>query len=85
MPIAELKIDRSFIANLEEDHSDQAMIKTILNMAKIFKLKVVAEGVETKEQLAFLHENSCHIFQGYYFSKPLTYEKFENYYKETLK
>jgi len=85
MPIAELKIDRSFIANLEEDHSDQAMIKTILNMAKIFKLKVVAEGVETKEQLEFLHEHSCHIFQGYYFSKPLTYEKFENFYKETKK
>ena len=81
MPIAELKIDRSFIANLGVDSSDQAMIQTILNMAKIFKLKVVAEGVETQEQLDFLHENSCHIFQGYFFSKPLVHDDFIDYYK----
>ncbi|MEN8147530.1 MAG: EAL domain-containing protein [Campylobacterota bacterium] len=84
MPISELKIDRSFIANLGKDSSDQAMIKTILNMAKIFNLKVVAEGVETVEQLSFLHENNCHIFQGYYFSKPLTYDNFESFYNRTL-
>ena len=80
MPISELKIDRSFIANLGKDSSDQAMVKTILNMAKIFNLKVVAEGVETAEQLSFLQENNCHIFQGYYFSKPLTYGDFESFY-----
>ncbi len=80
MPVSELKIDQSFIANLGKESSDQAMIVTILNMAKIFNLKVVAEGVETAEQLSFLHENDCHIFQGYYFSKPLTYENFKDFY-----
>lgn len=80
MPVSELKIDQSFIANLGKESSDQAMIITILNMAKIFDLKVVAEGVETKEQLSFLHENSCHIFQGYYFSKPLVDNDFKDYF-----
>jgi len=84
MPVSELKIDQSFIANLGKDSSDQAMIVTILNMAKIFNLKVVAEGVETAEQLSFLHENSCHIFQGYYFSKPLINDDFEKFYKANI-
>jgi diguanylate cyclase (GGDEF)-like protein len=84
MPVSELKIDQSFIENLEKDSSDQAMIVTILNMAKIFDLKVVAEGVETAEQLSFLHENNCHIFQGYYFSKPLIDDDFENFYKANI-
>jgi len=80
MPISELKIDQSFVANLESDSSDQAMIITILNMAKIFNIKVVAEGVETLEQQQFLQKNHCHIFQGYYFSKPLILDDFETYY-----
>ncbi|MGB5965653.1 MAG: EAL domain-containing protein [Sulfurimonadaceae bacterium] len=84
MPVSELKIDRSFIANLGKESSDQEMIVTILNMAKIFNLKVVAEGVETEEQLAFLHQNDCHIFQGYYFSKPLIYADFESFYKSNI-
>ena len=84
MPVSELKIDQSFIANLGKESSDQAMIVTILNMAKIFNLKVVAEGVETEEQHSFLHQNNCHIFQGYYFSKPLIYDDFENFYKENI-
>lgn len=81
MPISELKIDRSFISNLHKESSDQAMVVTILNMAKIFKLKVVAEGVETAEQLSFLQQNHCHLFQGYYFSKPLNDEAFADFYK----
>lgn len=81
MPISELKIDRSFISNLHKESSDQAMVVTILNMAKIFKLKVVAEGVETAQQLSFLQQHHCHLFQGYYFSKPLSYEDFVHYYE----
>ena len=80
MPVSELKIDQSFVANLENDSSDKAMIITILNMAKIFDIKVVAEGVETLEQQKFLQQNHCHIFQGYYFSKPLKFKDFESYY-----
>ena len=82
MPISELKIDQSFVANLADDNSDKAMIITIINMAKIFKLKVVAEGVETEEQRLFLQENHCHIFQGYLFSKPLVADEFETFYNK---
>ena len=81
MPISELKIDQSFVANLGKKSVDQTVVITILNMAEIFKLNVVAEGVETAEQLSFLHQNGCHLFQGYYFSKPLSYEDFEAFYK----
>ena len=81
MPVAELKIDKSFIFNLGDDSSDQAMVVTILNMAKIFNLKVVAEGVETKAQRDFLKANDCDIFQGYYYSKPLKGDDFEHFYQ----
>ncbi|WP_295419277.1 EAL domain-containing protein [Sulfurovum sp.] len=77
MPIDELKIDRSFVGHLGKEASDELMITTILSMAKIFDLKVVAEGVETEEQFNFLVENGCDIFQGFYFSKVLTKEAFE--------
>jgi len=81
MPIHELKIDQSFIANLDGKGTDEAMIITILNMARIFELQVVAEGVETAQQLAFLQQNECHLFQGYYFCKPLSDEAFVYFYK----
>jgi diguanylate cyclase (GGDEF)-like protein len=82
MPISELKIDRSFVSYLGERESDELMITTILSLAKIFDLKTVAEGVETKAQFEFLFENGCDIFQGYYFSKPLQKEQFKSYYLE---
>jgi len=82
MPIAELKIDRSFVGHLGEYESDELMITTILSMANIFSLKTVAEGLETKEQFDFLLANGCTIFQGYYFSKPLRKEEFEAYYDD---
>ena len=85
MPIDELKIDRSFVSHLGEQESDEIMIKTILSLAKIFNLKTVAEGVETKEQLQFLLENGCDIFQGYYFSKPLKKDEFEAFYHQYQK
>ncbi len=77
MPVDELKIDRSFVSHLGQDESDELMITTILSMAKIFDLKVVAEGVETKGQFDFLLKNGCDIFQGFYFSKALKREVFE--------
>ena len=84
MPIDELKIDRSFVSHLGERESDELMITTILSMAKIFNLKTVAEGIETEEQFNFLLENGCDIFQGYYFSKPLSKEDFELFYKKSF-
>jgi len=84
MPIEELKIDRSFVSYLGERKSDELMITTILSMAKIYDLKTVAEGIETEEQFKFLLENGCDIFQGYYFSKPLSKDDFELFYKKSF-
>lgn len=84
MPIEELKIDRSFVSYLGERKSDELMITTILSMAKIYDLKTVAEGIETEEQFKFLLEKGCDIFQGYYFSKPLSKDNFELFYKESF-
>jgi len=84
MPIEELKIDRSFVSYLGERKSDELMISTIISMAKIFDLKTVAEGIETEEQFNFLLGKGCDIFQGYYFSKPLSKEDFEIFYKKSF-
>jgi diguanylate cyclase (GGDEF)-like protein len=82
LPLDEIKIDRSFVGAIDNNERDRAMVTTILNMANILKLKIVAEGVETTEQLDFLLQNDCHIFQGYYFSKPLLKEQFETFFRK---
>jgi diguanylate cyclase (GGDEF)-like protein len=71
LPIDTLKIDRSFVKNIPEDADDAAIAKAILAMASSLGIDVVAEGVETSEQLAFLRQNGCDAMQGNYFSKPL--------------
>lgn len=80
LPISELKIDRSFIRNLDTEEDDQAMVITILSIAGYLGLSVVAEGVETRQQLDFLRDYRCSIFQGYLFSPPLSREAFEHKY-----
>jgi EAL domain-containing protein (putative c-di-GMP-specific phosphodiesterase class I) len=80
LPISEIKLDRAFVAEIEHQGSDQALIRTILSMARMFHFSVVAEGVETAGQFAFLVENGCTIFQGFNFSRPLSKEDFEQFY-----
>ncbi|MGN7457255.1 EAL domain-containing protein [Paenibacillus pasadenensis] len=70
-PIDSLKIDQSFTRNLMQDSKDEALVHTIINMAHNLGLKVIAEGVETGEQLQYLLLRHCHEAQGYYFSKPV--------------
>jgi diguanylate cyclase (GGDEF)-like protein/PAS domain S-box-containing protein len=70
-PINTLKIDQSFIRGMTSESKDTAIPKAIIAMAHGLKLRVVAEGVETQEQLAFLHEHACDSMQGYFFSHPL--------------
>ena len=77
LPMSELKIDRTFIASLPANSKDAAIVNTIIQMANHLKMKVVAEGVETEEQLHFLSDNGCHEVQGYYFSKPLPPDEFD--------
>jgi diguanylate cyclase (GGDEF)-like protein/PAS domain S-box-containing protein len=70
-PIHALKIDRSFVSGIGQDPSDAAIVSTIIVMARNLRLKVIAEGVETAEQAAFLAENDCALAQGYYYSRPI--------------
>ena len=75
-PIDTLKVDRSFIRNIPQDAEDKAITEAIIAMGKTLSLTVVAEGVETVEQLNFLKDHSCDEMQGYYFSKPIIPEQF---------
>jgi len=76
LPIDTLKIDRSFIQDCLTDNNDKAIVRAIISMAKSLELSIVAEGVETKEQLNFLKMIGCPIFQGYYFSHPIPVDEF---------
>ncbi|UTH30444.1 putative bifunctional diguanylate cyclase/phosphodiesterase [Ectopseudomonas hydrolytica] len=75
LPLDTLKIDRSFIQDLANSNQDREIVHAIIAMAHALHLKVVAEGVETGEQLAFLQDRSCDQVQGYLFSKPLPLEE----------
>ena len=74
LPVDILKVDQSFVRELETDENTAAIAKAIVSMAHNLKLKVVAEGVETIEQLEFFKQLKCEIIQGYYFSPPLSPE-----------
>lgn len=71
LPIKIIKIDKSFVQDINIDQNDMEIIKAITKLAIALGFKLVAEGVESKEQLKFMLNHQCHIIQGYYFSKPL--------------
>ena len=75
-PINTLKIDRSFVKNAAEDANDAAIVSTIIDMGRSLKLDVVAEGVETQEQLNFLRRLKCDYVQGMLFGEPMEADSF---------
>ncbi|MDH4261678.1 MAG: EAL domain-containing protein [Spirochaetia bacterium] len=77
LPLDQLKIDQSFVRDIATDPNDAVMVKTIINLAQNFKLDIIAEGVETNEQLNFLKQHGCNAYQGYFFAKPIPIEEFE--------
>jgi len=83
-PVDTLKVDRSFIRNIPQDAEDKAITEAIIAMGKTLSLTVVAEGVETEEQMNFLKEHSCDEMQGYYFSKPVAPEQFADLLREHI-
>jgi diguanylate cyclase (GGDEF)-like protein/PAS domain S-box-containing protein len=70
-PVGRLKIDKSFIDDIPDDENDKAVAGAVISLGQKLNLRVIAEGVETEAQVAFLRENNCDEMQGYYFSKPL--------------
>jgi EAL domain-containing protein (putative c-di-GMP-specific phosphodiesterase class I) len=75
-PVDRLKVDRSFVEHIATDPDDAAIVRTIIALGRNLGLKVVAEGVETAQQLQFLREHACDEVQGYYFSRPLPAQRF---------
>nr|WP_292843375.1 EAL domain-containing protein [Methylotenera sp.] len=77
LPLYQLKIDQSFVRDIAADNNDQMIIRTIIAMAHMLDLNVIAEGVETMEQQQILLSNGCTHYQGYLFGKPMPIEAFE--------
>jgi EAL domain-containing protein (putative c-di-GMP-specific phosphodiesterase class I) len=75
-PIDSLKIDKSFVHDITTDANDATIVSAVISMARSLKQCVIAEGVETEEQITFLQAHSCDEAQGYYFSKPVVAQKF---------
>jgi EAL domain-containing protein (putative c-di-GMP-specific phosphodiesterase class I) len=78
-PVSQLKIDRSFVQDLPGNASDARLVGTMVTLAHNFNMRVVAEGVETAEQEAFLNHHGCDLAQGYLFCRPMTAEQAEQY------
>ena len=75
-PIGILKIDQSFVRDLTTDADDASIVSSVISMGKGLHMRVVAEGIETREQLAFLQEHSCPEGQGHYFGEAMDAEQF---------
>jgi EAL domain-containing protein (putative c-di-GMP-specific phosphodiesterase class I) len=70
LPVDTLKIDKEFIRDITEDEDDASIVKSVIALAKSMRIAVLAEGVETKDQLSFLKKEGCSLIQGYYLSQP---------------
>jgi EAL domain-containing protein (putative c-di-GMP-specific phosphodiesterase class I) len=75
-PVDTLKIDQSFVRRISTAGGDAPIATAVINMAQGLKLRVIAEGVETSEELAFLQAHDCDAAQGYYFSRPVPADQF---------
>jgi EAL domain-containing protein (putative c-di-GMP-specific phosphodiesterase class I) len=77
LPLDQLKIDQSFVRDISNDPNDAAIVQTIITMGNTLGMNVIAEGVETQEQLNFLRLHGCATYQGYLFSRPVPLADFE--------
>ncbi len=84
LPIDVLKMDMKFIRNMEKDEKNLRMVELIMDIAKFLEVPVVAEGVEEESQLITLKNMGCEVIQGYYFSKPVSADEFEDFIKAEI-
>jgi len=84
LTIDEIKIDKSFVDNIENDHSSKSMAEVIIKMSKIFNTIILAEGIENIKQKEILDNLGCDFYQGYYFSKPLPLTKLKEFIKNNI-
>ena len=82
LPLDQLKVDQSFVSDALSDPRDAAIAQTIIALGRCLQLNVIAEGVETAAQHAFLIEHGCHAFQGYLFSRPVPADRFEQFARQ---
>jgi EAL domain-containing protein (putative c-di-GMP-specific phosphodiesterase class I) len=75
LPVDILKIDKSFILDIDKDENDAVIVDTIIAMARHMQIDIVAEGVETEQALQFLKSRGCRKFQGYIFGRPVPFNK----------
>jgi EAL domain-containing protein (putative c-di-GMP-specific phosphodiesterase class I) len=84
-PVNNLKLDRSFVSNIaSQDKNHASMVDIVLTIANSYNMKVVAEGVETKEQLQYLQKLNCNYVQGYLLSKPIEWTEFMTYFQDEI-
>ena len=81
-PIDTLKIDKSFVQDMSTNPNTRSLVKAMIAMALALQLKVVAEGVETEEQMTLLREDGCHVGQGYLFNKPMPGDDFFTFFQQ---
>jgi EAL domain-containing protein (putative c-di-GMP-specific phosphodiesterase class I) len=78
LPLAQVKIDQTFVRDVVSDPNDGTIVRAIVAMSHSLGIEVMAEGVETQEQLDFLGQSGCKHYQGFLFSKPLPIEKWDS-------
>ncbi|NVK38664.1 MAG: EAL domain-containing protein, partial [Gammaproteobacteria bacterium] len=83
-PANELKIDKTFILNLEDDNQNQVLVQTAIHMAHNLGMSVVAEGVESERCYKLLKDMGCDMCQGYHFSRPVPAEQFNSLLKQVM-
>ncbi len=84
LPLDQLKIDRAFVQDILKDVASASIAQTVISLGRAMGLSVIAEGVETEEQRAFLTDLGTHSFQGYLFSRPLPLEEFERVWLKSI-
>lgn len=83
-PVGVIKIDRSFVGNLETSHEDRVIVRTMIDLGKSMSIEVVAEGIEKEAQLSFIRENGCDVAQGFWFGKAMPADDIETSYLHAL-